>query len=128
QLTSLPPEIGQLHTLNGLYLGNNQLTSLPKEIGQLATLRRLSVSDNHLTLMLEISHLPMLYALDVDNNPLQVPPPDVAEQGISAIREYFEKPGSPYQPAFPFWLTLAGVLIGVTVSVRGAVAALRRMG
>ena len=37
-LTSLPPEIGQLKNLEGLYLKWNNLTSLPSEIGKLQNL------------------------------------------------------------------------------------------
>ena len=35
----MPAEIGQLTSLEGLYLVDNQLTSLPAEIGQLTSLR-----------------------------------------------------------------------------------------
>jgi len=32
QLTSLPKELGQLRSLQKLYLSRNQLTSIPKEL------------------------------------------------------------------------------------------------
>ena len=38
QLTSVPAEIGQLTSLEELYLWNNRLTSVPAEIGQLTSL------------------------------------------------------------------------------------------
>ena len=42
QLSSLPPEIGKLTSLQSLDLsGNNQLSALPESIGQLAQLKRL---------------------------------------------------------------------------------------
>jgi hypothetical protein len=46
---AVPPEIGRLHGLQELYLGDNQLTSLPPEIGQLTNLRRLYLEGNQLT-------------------------------------------------------------------------------
>ena len=48
QLTSLPAEIGQLTSLTELYLQNNKLTSLPAEIGQLTSLRELNLYGNRL--------------------------------------------------------------------------------
>ena len=48
QLTSLPAEIGQLTSLQGLFLWGNQLTSLPAEIRQLTSLRVLDLSGNQL--------------------------------------------------------------------------------
>ena len=42
QLTSVPAEIGQLTSLEELYLGGNQLTSVPAEIGQLTSLEQLA--------------------------------------------------------------------------------------
>ena len=49
QLTSLPPEIGQLTSLEKLWLSGNQLTSLPAEIGQLTSLKLLWLYHNQLT-------------------------------------------------------------------------------
>src|SRR5690606_25268910 len=48
-LTRLPPEIGQLVTLEQLDLSYNQLTELPPEIGQLRNLWQLFVDGNPLT-------------------------------------------------------------------------------
>jgi len=49
QLTTLPPEIGKLINLEDLYLNNNQLTTLPPEIGNLKKLKELILSHNQLT-------------------------------------------------------------------------------
>ena len=50
QLTTLPPEIGQLQNLERLDLGRNQLTALPPAVGSTCTnLRRLHLYDNQLT-------------------------------------------------------------------------------
>ena len=48
QLSSLPPEIGNLENLRVLICFNNQLSSLPLEIGNLSNLRELYCSDNQL--------------------------------------------------------------------------------
>jgi Leucine-rich repeat (LRR) protein len=69
QLSSLPPEVGQLSSLTGLSLHNNQLSSLPPEIGQLSNLTW----------------------LDLDHNPLTSPPPEIVEQGIEAIFSYLQE-------------------------------------
>ena len=49
QLRSLPAEIGQLTSLQELYLYGNQLTSFPAEIGQLTSLLQLDLRGNQLT-------------------------------------------------------------------------------
>jgi leucine-rich repeat protein SHOC2 len=46
QLSSLPPDIGNLSNLQGLYLSNNRLNSLPSEIGNLNNLCVLDLRDN----------------------------------------------------------------------------------
>lgn len=66
-LIELPPELSRLTNLIGLNLRGNQLSSLPSKIVQLPKLERL---------MLE-------------GNPLISPPPEIAAQGIRAIRKYF---------------------------------------
>jgi len=48
QLTSLPPEIGQLCQLQVLDCSRNQLTSLPVELGELKNLTVLDVNGNNL--------------------------------------------------------------------------------
>ena len=45
----MPAEIGQLTSLEALYLSANQLTSVPAEIGQLTSLRTLNLDGNQLT-------------------------------------------------------------------------------
>ena len=90
QLATLSSEIGQLTNLTGLNLSNNRLTTLPSEIGQLTNLTGLNLSNNQLTtLPPEIGLLPNLTKLTLDNNPLQTPPIEIANQGIEAIRNYF---------------------------------------
>lgn len=47
-LSSLPPEIGQLENLTTLYLGSNQLSSLPETIGKLKSLTSLDLRRNRI--------------------------------------------------------------------------------
>ena len=51
ELQSIPPEIGQLSTLQELYLSCNQLQSIPPEIGQLSMLQKLSLNNDQLKLV-----------------------------------------------------------------------------
>ena len=53
-MSSLPPEIGQLTTLQSLYLSKNQLSSLPSEIGQMGTLKTLDLRGNPIPIPPEI--------------------------------------------------------------------------
>ena len=46
QLTTLPPEIGNLKKLEMLYLLSNELTTLPPEIGMLKNLKEFSLHGN----------------------------------------------------------------------------------
>jgi internalin A len=66
-LSQLPPEIGQLASLQVLYLYGNQLSQLPPEIERLSKLQQMSF----------------------EHNPyLKSPPPEIVAQGIVAIRTY----------------------------------------
>jgi Leucine-rich repeat (LRR) protein len=58
--------MGNLSTLQWLYLDHNQLSMLPAEIGNLTSLQ----------------------TLDLKNNPLQTPPPEIRALGLSAILAY----------------------------------------
>ena len=109
KLTSLLPEIGQLTNLTQLDLSNINLKSLLPEIGQLTSLIQLNLSNTNLkSLPPEIGQLTSLTkiyiaeedafsgwlrdkGLHLDNNPLEIPPPEVAAQGIAAIKTYFEQ-------------------------------------
>ena len=79
QLTSIPPEIGQLTNLTGLSLESNQLTSIPPEIGQLTNLTGLWLSDNQLTsIPPEIGQLRNLKVFQIQNNAIEHIPANVA--------------------------------------------------
>jgi len=77
-LTTLPPEIGNLKNLEKLDLQFNQLTTLPPEIGNLTKLEWLLLSGNHLTtLPPEIGKLKNLEWLDLAGNQLTTLPPEI---------------------------------------------------
>jgi len=78
QLTILPPEIGNLPTLEELDLQDNQLTILPPEIGQLSFLYTLNLENNQLTaLPPQIGNLINLDNLYLANNQLTALPPQI---------------------------------------------------
>ena len=80
QLTALPPEIGQLTSLQTLGLDGNQLTALPPEIGQLTSLQTLNLDGNQLTaLPPEIGQLTSLQTLKLDGNQLTALPPEIGQ-------------------------------------------------
>ena len=79
-LTSLPPELGDLSNIVGLYLSKNQLKSLPPELGQLSNLTRLYLDQNQLTsLPPELGQLSKLSRLYLDRNQLTNLPPELGQ-------------------------------------------------
>jgi internalin A len=87
-LTQVPPEIGQLSSLRGLYIRNNKLTSLPPEIGQLQALTQLVLDNNQLTsLPPEIGQLSGLMQLSICKNQLTSLPPEIHQ--MSALTELY---------------------------------------
>jgi len=97
QLEELPPEIGQLIQLTELYLYENKLAELPPQIGQLIQLSSLDLTNNQLTVLPpEIGKLVNLEepsddaGLQLENNPLESPPPEIVNQGTKAILAYLQ--------------------------------------
>ena len=84
-LTALPPEIGQLTALRSLNLGGdvfspNRLSTLPPQIGQLTALTSLNLSSNQLTaLPSEIGQLTTLTSLDLSSNRRMALPPEIGQ-------------------------------------------------
>ena len=80
QLDVLPPEIGKLNMLQNLFLSNNQLNYLPPEIGRLTDLQFLVLSDNQLlTIPPEIGNLAALSRLYLNNNQLNTLPSEIGK-------------------------------------------------
>ena len=69
----IPPELGNLASLQGLYLYNNQLSgSIPPQLGNLTNLQRLDLFNNQLSSSIppELSNLASLRWLDLTTNQL----------------------------------------------------------
>ena len=65
----MPPKLSQLANLRQLWLHGNQLTSVPRSFAGLANLE----------------------ILDLRDNPLRTPPPEIAEKGAAAVRAYLAR-------------------------------------
>ncbi|MCL6750454.1 leucine-rich repeat domain-containing protein [Nostoc sp. CCCryo 231-06] len=92
KLTTLPEAIASLQQLTSLDLSYNGLTTLPEAITRLQQLTSLNLSGNKLTTLPEaIARLQQLTSLYLRGNPIEKPPPEIVEQGIEAIRDYFRQ-------------------------------------
>ncbi|KOR30146.1 hypothetical protein TI04_06910 [Achromatium sp. WMS2] len=116
QLSTLPPEIGQLHNLTELDLTNNQLRTLPPEIGQLQNLTELDLSNNQLTefpqILLKLN-MPVEWGycfrnICITGNPFQIPPVEIVKQGRQAIIDYYAALEQQQQPVHEAKLILIG--------------------
>ena len=71
QITAIPIDIGNLHSLTHLNLLRNKLTKLPSSIGLLANLTSLSLANNQLaSLPKELGQLANLTSLNLESNEL----------------------------------------------------------
>jgi len=78
QLTTLPESIGNLSSLDNLWLVDNQLTTLPESIGGLISLKELGLSINKLTSLPEsIGNLTSLERLWLSSNQLTTLPESI---------------------------------------------------
>lgn len=94
ELKGLPPSIGKLTKLEILNIGSNfnDLTRLPDTIGNLTSLRELDICNNQISqLPVTFGRLESLTRLVVDQNPLMIPPPEVVEEGVEAVKVYMSK-------------------------------------
>ncbi len=92
KLSALPDGIRKLSNLSSLNIRNNKLSALPDGIGQLSNLSSLNIRNNKLSALPDgIGQLSNLSSLYIDENPLIDPPIEISEQGIEAIRNYFEE-------------------------------------
>ena len=86
QLTVLPETLGNLSSLQQLYLHDNQLTVLPETLGNLSSLQQLHLYDNQLTAVPEnLGNLSALWRLALDNNQLTVVPESLGN--LSSLQE-----------------------------------------
>ncbi len=71
-LRTLPESIGQLSSLQTLYLDNNQLSTLPESIGDLSSLEKLIIYFNQLSTLPEsMNSMSSLKELNISENPLK---------------------------------------------------------
>jgi Leucine-rich repeat (LRR) protein len=98
KLFTIPESISQLQNLTQLILWDNRFDSIPDVIYELRSLEELdfdNVGDRGRNKIKEISpkilRLEKLKSLLLTKNPLKVPPAEVADKGVEAIREYFRQ-------------------------------------
>ncbi|MCB1148989.1 MAG: leucine-rich repeat domain-containing protein [Chlamydiia bacterium] len=83
QFTALPVEVVQLTKLQVLNLGFNQLTALPPQIGLLSQLQKLISHDNRLvSLPAEVGQLSQLQELSLNCNELTALPADIGQLAL----------------------------------------------
>jgi hypothetical protein len=94
ELHGLPASIGRLTNLETLNLSSNfsDLKELPETIGELTNLKDLDLSNNQIhALPATFGRLDSLVNLNVDQNPLVIPPNEVVELGVEAVKDYMQK-------------------------------------
>ncbi|XP_043705845.1 plant intracellular Ras-group-related LRR protein 9-like [Telopea speciosissima] len=94
ELRSLPQAIGKLTSLEILNLSNNfsDLTALPETFGDLTNLRELDLSNNQIHALPDtFGRLDYLTKLNLAGNPLVIPPMEVVNKGVEAVKEFMAK-------------------------------------
>ncbi|XP_061372738.1 plant intracellular Ras-group-related LRR protein 3 [Gastrolobium bilobum] len=94
ELHGLPQSIGKLTNLEYLNLSSNfsDMKGLPETVGDLINLRELDISNNQIrALPYTISRLEKLTKLNLEQNPIIVPPLEVVNQGVEAVKEFMAK-------------------------------------
>ncbi|XP_010548196.1 PREDICTED: plant intracellular Ras-group-related LRR protein 4-like [Tarenaya hassleriana] len=91
ELESVPESLCFATTLVKLNIGNNfaDMQSLPRSIGNLENLEVLDISNNQIRVLPDsFRMLARLRVLRAEENPLEVPPRDIAEKGAQAVLRY----------------------------------------
>lgn len=108
ELESVPESLCFATSLVKMNIGNNfaDLRSLPRSIGNLELLEELDISNNQIRILPDsFRMLTHLKVLRVEENPLQVPPRQIAEMGAQAVVRYMadlvEKKDVKVQPVKP---------------------------
>ncbi|MDJ0836072.1 MAG: COR domain-containing protein [Acidobacteriota bacterium] len=90
QLKEIPEHLTRLQNLISLNLYNTQLEEIPEHLSRLQNLTHLWLNNNQLKEIPEhLFRLQNLTSLNVHDNPIQEPPPEIVNQGIEAIRNYY---------------------------------------
>jgi Leucine-rich repeat (LRR) protein len=99
-LSSLPPELIRLQKLQSLDLASNLFDEIPKVIYELRELSYLRFANrptiekgnNQIrNISSRILQLSKLEVLNIDQNPLEIPPYEIVQQGVPAIMDYFRQ-------------------------------------
>lgn len=91
ELESVPESLCLATSIVKMNLGNNfaDLKSLPKSIGNLEMLEELDISNNQIHVLPDsFGMLSKLRVLRIQENPLEVPPRNIAEKGAEAAVQY----------------------------------------
>lgn len=94
ELCGLPNEIGRLTNLEVLNVSSNfsDLTELPESLGELTNLKELDLSNNQIQALPDtFGRLDNLKKLNLEQNPLVIPPLEVVEQGVDAVKLFMAK-------------------------------------
>ncbi|KAA3460412.1 plant intracellular Ras-group-related LRR protein 9-like [Gossypium australe] len=94
ELRGLPNEIGRLTNLEVLNVCSNfsDLTELPETLGELTNLKELDLSNNQIQALPDtFGRLDNLKKLNLEQNPLVIPPLEVVEQGVDAVKIFMAK-------------------------------------
>lgn len=91
ELESVPESLCFATSLVKMNIGNNfaDMRSLPRSIGNLEMLEELDISNNQIRVLPEsFRMLTRLRVLRAEENPLEVPPRDIADKGAQAVVQY----------------------------------------
>lgn len=94
ELHGLPLAIGNLTNLEILNLSSNfsDLRELPETLGDLTNLKELDISNNQIHALPDsFGRLDNLTKLNLDQNPLVIPPVEIVNLGLEAIKTYMAK-------------------------------------
>lgn len=94
ELCGLPESIGKLTNLETLNLSSNfaDLKELPDSIGELTNLNEVDLSNNQIHALPDtFGRLDKLTKLNLEQNPLVIPPMDIVNQGVEAVKTYMAK-------------------------------------
>ncbi|KAL2340953.1 hypothetical protein Fmac_008893 [Flemingia macrophylla] len=94
ELHGLPIAIGRLTSLEVLNLSSNfsDLRELPETFGDLTNLRELDLSNNQIRALPDtFGRLDSLTKLNLEQNPLELPPMEIVNQGVEAIKIFMAK-------------------------------------
>lgn len=91
EIRGLPLAIGKLTQLEVLNLSSNfsDLRELPDTIGDLTNLRELDLSNNQIHALPDtFGRLNNLTKLNLEQNPLVIPPSEVVNEGVEAVKDF----------------------------------------